>query len=102
MKKVLLLAVMSLFLGAGAANACDGHAKAKTTKADKASVATTSAVAVTAPVAKKDCSPADKAACATTAKSAKAKADCETKCATKKGAKMTEGATKTATTQAKL
>lgn len=99
MKKVLLLAVMSLFLGAGAANACDGHAKAKTTKADKASVATTSAV--TAPVAKKDCSDADKAACATkaTKTAGKSTPDC---CASKKGAKMTEGATKTATTQAKL
>ena len=99
MKKVLLLAVMSLFLGAGAANACDGHAKAKTTKAstDKACAPTTAA----ATGAKKDCSDADKAACATkaTKTAGKATPDC---CASKKGAKMTEGATKTATTQAKL
>lgn len=97
MKKVLLLAVMSLFLGAGAANACDGHAKAKTTKAstDKACAPTT------ATGAKKDCSDADKAACATKATKTDGKStpDC---CASKKGAKMTEGATKTATTQPKL
>jgi hypothetical protein len=93
MKKVLLLAVMGLFLGAGAANACDAH-KAKAAKTDKASVAATTAV--TAPVStKKDCSPADKAACST---SAAAKANCETKCGTaKKGVKMTEESTKTAT-----
>jgi len=100
MKKVLLLAVMALFVGAGAANACDGHAKAKTTKASTDKVCAPS-TATTTTGAKKDCSDADKAACATkaTKTAGKSTPDC---CASKKGAKMTEGATKTATTQAKL
>lgn len=97
MKKVLLLAVMSLFLGAGAANACDGHAKAKAS-VDKKATATTASVTG----AKKDCSDADKAACATakaTKVAGKAAPSC---CATKKGAKMTQQATQTTTTPAKM
>lgn len=97
MKKVLLLAVMALFVGAGAANACDGHAKAKTTKASTDKVCAPS-TATTATGAKKDCTDAAKASCATKT-AGKATPDC---CASKKGAKMTEGATKTTTTQAKL
>jgi hypothetical protein len=76
MKKLLLVLTVGLFLGAGTANACDGH-KAKASKADKASV--------TAPAsseAKKECSTADKKACADHAKADKS---C---CSSAKGAKV--------------
>ena len=91
MKKVLLLAVMALFVGAGAANACDGHAKASGTKASDKACATTTATG-----AKKASTEADKAACGTKT-AGKGTPDC---CA-KKGAKMTEESAKTKATDKK-
>jgi len=66
MKKIFLVLVLGSFMGlAFNANACDGH-KAKTSKASTGTVAktpvTTASTAV-AKDAKKECTPAEKAAC---------------------------------------
>jgi hypothetical protein len=87
MKKILFVLVFGSFLGLSLnANACDGH-KAKAKKASTTTV--TGATKVSAD-AKKECTPAEKAACADKAKVSKA--------STKAGGCCAHGSKKATTT----
>jgi len=83
MKKILFVFVLGSFLGLGLnANACDGH-KSKTTKASTETVTKTPVTTASTSVAKdtkKECTPAEKAACSDKA----AKSCCSTKKTTTK------------------
>jgi hypothetical protein len=97
MKKIFLVLVLGSFMGlAFNANACDGH-KSKTTKASTETVAKTPVTTASTSVAKdskKECTPAEKAACVDKAST---KAGCTDAATTSTGATKSCCAKKTTT-----
>ena len=71
MKKILSLFVLCSFLAVGVtANACDGHKKASKASTEVAKTPVTTASTAVAKDAKKECTPAEKAACTPAQKAA--------------------------------